>query len=347
MEHKRRDTIVGLFAFISLLCFSWMVFKFGDLPGFVSKMDANQIKICFPEVPGIQENSAVYFRGFSVGKVIEVMPPALRPGRAETAPMEFNAIVVITIAKNYQIPDNITPKIFQRGLGSSYIELSLPAHPSDSFLTDGSELFGVISEGSQFISETTQQKLDNLIESLDLLSQSVRSQLNAITPEDADNENKNINANLTTAIMRFDETLRNLNTIIGNPDNQANIANMISELSQGSTELRGVIAKADKLADRSDQVVNNIDTQVTRLSDSFAPLGEKTQVVADELATALKSFNTVMLKAVDGEGTIDRLLNDPKLYESLTDTSARLSLALEEMKKLINLWKEKGVDLNL
>ena len=346
MEHKSRDLIVGMFVLIGMCCFGWMVFRFGDLPGFVSKMDANQISIQFEKVPGIQVNSSVYFRGFSVGKVVEIDPPS--PGELISNPDQptYFSTVKIAISNEYLIPDNIVPKIFQRGLGSSYIDLTTSNIPSDKYLEDGMVIAGKISTGSQFISEDTQNKLDSLIVSLNDLSGSIQKQLQATTPDQVDNS-ADINANLTTAIMRFDETLRNVNSIIGNSANQNNVQNILSELSQASTDIRTLIANSNNLINESTQTVNNIDSYVEKTANAFIPVSYKTQNAIDELITSLQTFNSMLNRTKDGTGTIDRLLDDPDLYESLTDTAKRLSMTLAEMQKMLELWQEKGIKMKL
>ena len=358
MKNKHRDFLVGTFALIAIACFGWLLFMFGDLPGFVSKMDANIITIRFPEVPGIQESSAVYFKGYPIGKVITMSAPTLRPAETDSSEKSIYASVEITIAKEYSIPSNIIPKIFQRGLGASYIELTLPSVPSSDELKDGMVLNGEISQGSEFISEATQNKLDSLIASLTDLSKSFQSQLTTTTPKEVDIADSETTANLTTAIMRLDTTLKSINEIVGSEQNQVNISNMLSDLSSASAEAKELIrtskvhveqtgANINHLVATTEKAVINIDSRTQQLTDSFQATAIKAQAVEDEMITAIKTLQTVIATAVDGEGSIDKLLNDPSLYESLTDTARRLTLALEEMQKLIQLWQENGVKMKL
>lgn len=347
MEYKSRDTIVGLFTLASLFCFGWLVFRFGDLPGFVSKMDANQVTINFSEIPGIQENSAVYFRGYSIGKVVQVDPPTIVSGRDGTDKNEICAVVTITLPKKIDIPDNVIPKIFQRSLGSSYIELALDAPPSDTYINDGDIFFGKISSGSQFISESTQDKLDSLIVSLNQLSNSLQSQLKPVSPDIVDQNNADVQANLTTAIIRFDATLKNINDIIGDNENKGNFKSILSDLAQTSNDTRKLVAKTIDVIEQSGKTVENIDSYAKNVSDSFIPVAIKAQEVADNMSTMLKSANTVMIKAAESNGTINRLLEDPALYESLSDTAERLSLAATELQKILKLWQENGIKMKL
>ncbi len=357
MEHKNRDFIVGAFALIAVACFGWLVFMFGDLPGFVSKMDADIITIYFPEVPGIQESSAVLFKGYPVGKVIDISPPVVMENKTNPDQKMFSKVDV-TISKEIFIPENIKPKIFQRGLGSSYIELTLPNEPSVNGLKNGDIFSGELSQGSEFISEATQIKLDSLIGSLSNLTQSLQSQLTTTTPEIVDNIDNDANANLTTAIMRLDTTLKSINDIVGNQQNQRNIINILEDLAEASSEAKLLVNSSNEymkqtseninnLVDSAGKTVNNIDTRTRLLTDTFNETALKAQTVEDELVLTIKSLRMVIEQATDGEGSIDSLLNDPSLYESLTDTARKLTITLEEMRSLLEIWQENGVKMKL
>ena len=357
MEHKNRDFIVGSFALIAVVCFGWLLFMFGDLPGFVSKMDADIISVYFPEVPGIQENSAVYFKGYPVGKVISISPPVVKVSQENMDNIIYSK-VEITISKENYIPDNIKPKIFQRGLGASYIELTLPDEPSKISLKNGDVFDGGISQGSEFISETTQNKLDSLISSLTNLTDSLQSQLTTTTPIEVDSQAIDTNANLTTAIMRLDLTLKSINDIVGNSQNQQNIQTMLNDFAAASSEAKELVSASkiymqqtseniNNLVNTTEEAVVNIDIRTKTLTDSFQETAIKAQNVEDEMITTIKALRKVLVQATDGEGSIDRLLNDPTLYESLTDTARKLTITLEEMRQLLEKWHENGVKMKL
>ena len=52
MKEDKRSTIVGIFMIVGMVIVGWMVFQFGDLPAFVSRYDACEVAIFFPEAPG-------------------------------------------------------------------------------------------------------------------------------------------------------------------------------------------------------------------------------------------------------------------------------------------------------
>jgi phospholipid/cholesterol/gamma-HCH transport system substrate-binding protein len=355
MKEDRRNIIVGLFVAFGLAVFGWLVFRFGDLPALVSRYDAREITICFPEVPGIQENSAVMFLGYSVGKVVEVKPPALLPQLDNPSEVSYQAEVIAAVSTDYDIPANIIPKVYRRGLGASFVELSLADKPSTESLQDKARLQGVISEASEFISEGTQKKLDSLINSLTELSDNLQGQLVSRPPQQVDSQGAEaVQANVTTAVMRLDSVLKNLNVFLADPDNQAHFKETLTHFAQGGSELRDVVKKIDNTTDNANKLIGQaseaavgIKESSARITDSFETTAIKIQSAADELSLALRQIKTLAQQASESQGTMGKMLNDPRLYEALTDAGKNLSLALEQWRLLTAQWQEKGVEMKL
>jgi len=72
---RRRNIIVGIFVIVAVCAFFWLIFKFGDLPVFVSEWKSFKVRVQFPTAPGVQENTSVRFCGYEIGRVTKVEPP--------------------------------------------------------------------------------------------------------------------------------------------------------------------------------------------------------------------------------------------------------------------------------
>jgi|GEM_PF-1010764 len=351
MKDKTRNVIVGIFVVLGFALFSWMVFKFGDLPALISRYDAREMSICFPHAPGIQENSPVLFCSYSVGKVIHISPPTLREDPDDRKKQSYQVEVRVAIGMEHNIPDNAQPKVFQRGLGGSFVEFTLEENPSETMLEDGAKLTGSVSEASEFISETTQHKLDSLINSLTELSDSLKGQLKPLPPDKVDSGDPNeIRANVTTVVMRLDRALKNLNTSIGDRENQRNFKVGMARFAALAEELRGTVknteeflSKANSLIDKTSDTVNNIGTLAGRTSESFHQLSMKIQNSADQLTLTLNRLDQIFMKVAAGKGTAGRLFNDPRLYESLTDAIKNLNKRFQELGPILEHIEKHGL----
>ena len=355
MNSDRRNMLVGVFVFIGLVALGWLIFKFQDFPAWISGYDATHVTVYFPEAPGVQENTSVLFRGYNVGRVTSVEPPRLLPDLDDPQKTDYQVAIHLGISLEHKIPKNVHPKVFKRGLGGSYVDLVIEPTviPAPTFLADGDQIKGILSEGSDFISESTQRKLDGLINSLTELSNQLQFQLTPLPPDVVDQADpEKVHANITTAVMRLDQTLKHVNVFVGDPENQHNIKKGLAEFVKFTEELRTIAQSARQLVDNSDAFVrkgndtlDTVDTAAQQFTTSVKEMGTSIQNTADQLAANLEQIRPALQKLSNGEGTAGKMLTDPELYESLTDLTQRLSLAADEFRELMDNWNKKGVKL--
>lgn len=56
-------------------------------------------------------------------------------------------------------------------------------------------------------------------------------------------------------------------------------------------------------------------------------------------------IDTLMAKLTTGDGTIAKLMNDPKLYEEVSEAAARLALTLRDLQAVVRRVKDEGLDI--
>jgi len=350
MKSASRNTMVGSFVVVALVVLGWLVFKFGDLPALVHRVASYQAEIVFPEAPGVQPNTDVLFLGYPVGRVLKVDSPRLLEAPSRTGLPRFMVRVVVAIGSHHAIPVNAVPRLHQRGLGSSYIEFVLTEAPSVEMLADGAMLQGAVSEGTEFISEDTQRKLDELISSLTRMTNQLQGQLEQRPPSVVDADPDGIRPNLTTVVARLDRVLTNVDNVIGDDENQANIKAALAgfvlavqEVRQAALQVQDLTGKADALISKSSQAVGNIDTLAVESAESARTVTAKFQEVADEMVRALDALELMLTKVSGGNGTVARLMNNPQLYESLTDAAIQLELGIAEFRQRLAVWAKEGI----
>ena len=351
MSENKRNIIVALFVIFGIVVLGWMVFKFGDLPAIVSRYDAREITIYFPEAPGIQENTVVQFRGYGVGKVIEVSPPEYLEDLESPEKQMYQIKVDVAISKEYRVPANVVPKVYRRGLGGSFVEFALETPASQEMLEDGDILKGEISEASEFISENTQRKLDQLISSLTDLSGHLKVQLTTMPPKVVDQGDPNVvHPNITTVVMRMDMVLKHLDVYLGDVENQQNLKKGLAEFTSLSSEIRMTTNKIGEVTEEAKKMIENASETMTEIGDfagqantTFQQTGQKIQEVSDNLSRTMNHLDGIIMGVSEGKGSLGLAINDPRLYESLTDVSKKLNLAVDELRGLITEVNEKGL----
>ena len=56
-------------------------------------------------------------------------------------------------------------------------------------------------------------------------------------------------------------------------------------------------------------------------------------------------IDSLMAKLTTGDGTIARLMNDPKLYEEVSEAAARLAITLRDLQAIVRRVKDEGLDI--
>jgi phospholipid/cholesterol/gamma-HCH transport system substrate-binding protein len=321
---RRRNIVVGVFVIVGAVAFGWLIFRFGEVPTVVSEMRSFPVYVQFPSAPGVQQDTPVRFCGYQIGSVTHVQPPAELED-LNTGQRYHQTVCIISINNRYNdVPSNVKVKLMTRGLGSSYIELQLdparlPAPPTDpnrpetQYLVRGTRLQGSTGMTSEFFPEESQQKLNFLVED----------------------------------IRAF---IANLNTVIGDEQNQGNIKAILANVADASQGLSDAVDAAEttmaeaqatlteykELAAAGQGTLKDADVQIERLVASMVS-------TSAEVSSAISQLRLAMEKVNAGQGTAGRLISDARLYEGLLETVDQLNVILEDIRETLDTVSEKGL----
>ena len=342
---RRRNVVVGLFVILGLCALVWLIFKFGDLPGIVTKLDSFEVFVQFPTATGVQRDTPVRFCGYQVGRVTSVMAPEIRKDMINGLEY-YQTVVVLSVDKRYvTIPSSVELKLMTRGLGSSYIELKQyperpvvpldPNRPETQYLVDKIWLQGSTGMTSEFFPEESQKKLDGLIQGLD----NFIANANDIMGDESSKENvKKTLANLAKASEQAKDTLEEFEklaaagtTTLGKADTK--IEEAVTAVADTSKEIRDFTAAGTS-------TLKSIDERSERL---IAALIE----TSEQLGGAMAELRLVLEKVNNGQGSAAKLLNEGSFYENLLENTEQLKLLLEEMKSFVAEWKNKKIEVKL
>ncbi len=291
--------VVGVFVIVAVIAFFWMIFKFGDLPTFVSEIKSYEVRVQFPSAPGVQKDTPVRFCGYQIGSVTEVRPPEILKD-LNTQEYYHQTVVIISIDNKYKdIPDTVEAKLMTRGLGSSYIDLRvLPVDlRKGRFLAEGSLLQGSTGVTSEFVPEETQQKLDALISGIDSFVNSA-------------------------------------NNIVGDPENQANLKFALASLADASKQAAETLQRVQEMAVAGKTTLQNADVKIDQLTTSLVTTSEKLSEVMTHLESVLGKVNEgegTAGKLINDGRLYEQLLEDSKQLELvLQDLRSFLAKAKEK-----------------
>lgn len=232
--------IVGVFVLFALCVFLWMLFRFRELPLFVSKLKSFNVLVYFPEAPGVQPDTPVQYCGYQVGRVMKISPPESHNG--------FHRVgVTLAIENKYEdIPEETDIFVIKRGLGSSYVELRVD--PSkitlpDKFLRNGLKIeTGQVGTASDFFPPDLQAKLDELVVSITVLS-------------------------------------KNANTILGDDENQMNIKKMIASIEAAFAQADKTMQSFQQLSNTSTEKVEALGDKIIRAAEELEEVLSKSRQI--------------------------------------------------------------------
>ena len=346
---RRRNIVVGIFVITGICALVWLIFKFGDLPGFVAEVNSYQVYVQFPTATGIQKDTPVRFCGYQIGRVTSVMAPEIRKEiRVDGRPgLEYyQTVVILSVDKRYAtIPSNVEVKLMTRGLGSSYIELKQlpgkplvakePNRPETKYLLEGIWLQGSAGMTSEFFPEESQQKLNDLIEGINRF---VANANDIIGDQDSKDNLKKTLANVAEASEQAKKTMKEFErlaaagtTIIEHAD--ARVDEVVSTLTNTGEEIR-------KFAAAGTSTLEGADAKAEKLVTSLVGTSEQLSAAMGELRVILEKIN-------EGQGTAARLINDGTFYENLLENTEQLQKLLQELKTFVAEWKNKKIEVKL
>lgn len=112
---RYRETVVGIFVLIGLLCVAWMTVRLGRMELFSSK--GYDISARFDSATGLRPGADVELAGVPVGRVTAI--------RLDPDPMRTQAIVEMKLEHNLHLSDDSIASIKTSGLiGDKYVSLS-------------------------------------------------------------------------------------------------------------------------------------------------------------------------------------------------------------------------------
>lgn len=299
MERKKRFTTevkVGIFLIIIFLLIAWISFK---LESFKWGGKGYTLSALFDSAAGLDPEASVYMAGIRIGRIQSIQ---LEGGKAR---------VYIRIFPHVKIAKNSMATVQSRGLlGAKYIDI-IPGDPKTGLLQDGDEftnvketieinkLAGDFDAIAQDIKRVTQQlsatlgtpeaqaKMERILENLERISNSLA------TLSEANQEN-------------FTRLVENLTMVS---------ENMYKLSERSRADLEKSIAALPEIVENLKQVTSVLASSLSQNQEGLTKALANLETATTRLNESLEAIASISKKIDEGEGTIGRLVNDPRPIE--------------------------------
>lgn len=338
MAERHRNTVVGAFALTGIAVMVALVVMFGG--GRRLFASTYYLSVVFPDgVVGVQEGQRVTLHGKRVGETREVV-------FVDEKDLSLGVRVLVEIDNEFELPAAsevvVAASIMGFGRPAIRIEVVEPGR-QERLPRDGSAVLvgrmiptldQVLPKEMQRTLEDATQDIGRLAAAMTPVAAEIRRLLEARDISQVDVQK--ITANLDTLIQRFDGTLRSVNRILADPENQENV--------------KAVLANARRMAENGAAFSEEL-AAVGRpgrelIEDGRVLLGKLT-VASDELTSVLRNLDRTLGGINEGQGTAGLFLRDNRLYEEMVLSSRRLTKSLDELREVLDMAKKGQLKLKM
>jgi phospholipid/cholesterol/gamma-HCH transport system substrate-binding protein len=325
MASYRKNLAVGATMLGALILLGLMILLFGEAP--VRFFQQSQLRVTFQadSADGVSIGSPIYYLGVNVGQVRQIELPSDAAG----------VIIRGTIRAQSPVPANVEGVTKSTLIGGSSSLNLEPTGPAQGRIGDGA-FIRVRTGGNNVLPPQFAELAKQLTE----LSKRLQ-----VAVEDW-NESKTI-TKITGAVESFHKTIdkvgqtsEELRKFLADDKMRGDLKDTLANFKQVSQDAKTISKNLEKLSADASVTVTKTNTSIDDLSKQLAGR-------LDQLAGVFDKLQSVVAKIDKGEGTAAKLINDPKLYESLVDTSQELNLTVKDLRRLVEQWEQEGVSLKL
>jgi len=194
--------------------------------------------------------------------------------------------------------------------------------------------------------ETSIRQIGELAESLRPVAKGLDSLLENRPTEEVDRDSAVMVANLSTAVQRMDQVLRNMNNLVGAPDQQAQLRETIANMKASSEKLKAALDEIHLLANDVRGTSGEFRAAIVDIRGFMSRLDEMMQGLSGAGVDTLQTFGStavameqVVNRINEGKGTAGLLVNDNRLYEAMLEMMQRMDAAIGKFQETLEMWQ--------
>lgn len=339
MNEQRMRFAIGVVTLVSLIALASIVLWFGDFQNaFRSK---RTYYVLLENALGAEPGIPVRRAGIRIGEVQNVEYDD-----------EYSMVALTLVLEGENLlREGDEPSLKTQGfLGDTYLDIStrmdMRGKPDRKPIPSGSTLEGrPLTDLSQAAIEAS-DLAPNANEALKQLQNAsgqwagVGERANRII--DVNERRINIIVQDTAdAIDRLNKTLESINNVL-DPKTQENLRVTLENIRTASEDLQPLIQSSNKAIEQITGTTSKLDEVATNLQQVTKPLAERSESTMKNLDESAASLNALLADMSvivrqfrQSDGTIQRLLTNPAVYQNVEDATTMLVDALAELQPIL------------
>jgi len=363
MKDKTRNLLVGLTVLVALGLLGGMILLFQELPTFLRV--GYEVRVKFADTGGVDAGSDVVLRGKRIGRVARV-------DFTDNDPREGVTMVLI-IERDRRIPGKANAYVHTGGFtgGAAVVFVSDGMAPGSKRQWDWIPRTGDVvlqglptGGGGGLIPQDVLDEVRAGMKSISRLADTLNAFLTPpeqvapsqpspgpgqppTTTRGSPAPSPKQPPNFFAMMARLDDALRAVSEVLGDKENQQNIRAALVNFKTAAAATAATMEQVKVTAQQAQESIRKIGETSELAGKRFDELTAKLIEDADRLGTALTRLDSSLAKIDSGDGTLGKLLNDPKLYNNLVDAAAEMKTALTRLQEALEAWKDRGIRLRL
>jgi len=320
--------MVGATVLGGLIVLVWMILRFGGDIVQPFAQEGMPIRLSTSRADGVAEGSQVYYRGVIVGKVVKL----------ELAENVQAVNSVAEVNTKPALPGNVEALIRLTNFLGGSTGITLEVLPGEN--------------------PTGTLQKDQLIQTryigLDVLPPAFADLATELQKTSKQFREANLAKDLSTQINKAGQLIDSVQSLIADQKMRDDLKATITNLRADSEKADKVIADAQKFTDKRPKMsddaasaVADVRTTVDKTQKHIDAIAQSVNDRLAQVATTLDQVQSIVNKVDKGDGTIGKLVNDPKLYQNLLETTDQLSVSAKDLRRLFEQWEQEGVSLKL
>jgi phospholipid/cholesterol/gamma-HCH transport system substrate-binding protein len=317
---------VGVVVLATAIIAGILIVLFGDLPSLVQS--TYPLRMSFSDARGIATGTPVRKNGILVGRVASVELDA-RGGVSVVADVDSHVPIYV----------DEQPRIASTLLGDSEIQL-VPGtiRPPRQRLGADEVLTGAVSKDPFEVFATLEPKLGSTLSSLQLASDAV-SKLAANVDRillGEDDSFERMVRKTDAALESFSLAMTNINDVLGDPQARARLKETLTALPEVLTDLRTTVKGMGATVETADRNLRNLEGLTKPLGERGAGMVAQVDRTIGRLDETLGQAAQFTRALNESQGTLGKLVRDPKVYDDLSQAAANVNRLTRELRPIVD-----------
>ncbi len=316
-----KEIKLGIFGILVIVC---TVYGYRFLAGENIFGTSKYYYIYVDNAKGLIRSSPVFVKGFQVGTVTDIAFVA-KEGQDPKVKIEMR------VDEPVDVKTDAVAEILETGfVGGKAIRLNINGKSNAPIAKSGATLKGRALN----MLEAMVGSPEELSPYTDVIKNGLISAYDTIAAQAKDPTAPGIGKmfyDMDIILAEMKVTTRNLNRLIANSNQQvsmvlSDLAAITSNLKKSNAAITKIIENTASLTAKLDSA--GLDKTIIKTNEAVASL--KTTLVSTQ--KSLASFDKILEKANSGDGSMAKLINDPKLYINLSNSLNNMNYLLQDFR---------------